>query len=89
LTPRETKRLLDYSRADLEGILREIVDKRPDLIIEDTRPQYTWLVPELNALEPGFLDDYAIVAEENGIRVLRRKAAAAVRASSDRQTPDR
>ena len=87
LTPRERERLLDYSRADLEGILREIRDKRPDIIFEDTRPQYTWLVPELNALEPGFLDGYAIAAEENGIRVLRRKAAV-VRGSSDRQTPD-
>jgi hypothetical protein len=87
LTPRARERLLDYSRADLEGILREIVDKRPDIIIEDTRPQYAWLVPEVNALEPGLLDGYAIVAEENGIRVLRRKAAA-VRGSSDRQTPD-
>ncbi len=76
LTPRDKERLLDYRRTDPEGILREIVDKRPDIIIEDTRPQYSWLVPELNALQPGFLDGYAVIAEENGIRVLRLKSMA-------------
>ena len=87
MTPEQRRRLLDYSHADLEGILREIRDKRPDIIFEDTRPEYSWLAPELNALRPGFLDDYTAFVEENGIRVLRRKSAAG-RGSSGRQTLD-
>ena len=72
LTPEEKARYLAYHRSDLEAILREIRDKRPELIIEDMRPDFSWLEPELNALQPGFLDDYRILAEEGAIRVLRR-----------------
>ena len=38
LTPEERKRYLEYHKTDLEYILREIKDKRPDIIIEDVRP---------------------------------------------------
>jgi hypothetical protein len=75
LTPGEKERLLNYRRSDLQAILREIRDKRPDLIIEDTRPENSWLVPELNAMQPGFLEGYAAIAEEDGIRVLSRTEA--------------
>lgn len=71
LTTEKKKQLLDYRRSDLESVLREIKDKRPELIIEDSRPGYAWLVPELNALQPGFLDGYRVIAEEGGIRVRR------------------
>jgi hypothetical protein len=74
-TPQQKERLLDYRRSDLEAILREIRDKRPEIIIEDTRPEYSWLAPELNALQPGFLDGYRVIAQENGITVLRLKSA--------------
>jgi hypothetical protein len=87
LTPDEKARYRAYHRSDLEAILRDIRDKRPEIIIEDTRPIFSWLAPELNALQPGFLDDYRTLAEENGIRVLRMKSAAG-RGSSDRHTPD-
>ena len=73
LSPDAKARLLAYYRSDLEGILREIRDKRPEIIIEDTRPIFSWLAPELNALQPGFLDDYRVLAEQGAIRVLRRK----------------
>jgi hypothetical protein len=76
LTPEQRKRLLDYERSDLEAILREIREKRPELVIEDTRPPHAWLAPELNALQPGFLDGYEVIADENGIRVLRMKSIA-------------
>jgi hypothetical protein len=76
LTTKERERYLAYYRSDLEGILREIRDKRPEIIIEDIRPGYTWLTSDLNALQPGFLDGYTTIAEENGIRVLRMKSIA-------------
>ena len=76
LTPDEKARLLAYHRSDLEAVLREIRDKRPEIIIEEMRPIFSWLVPELNALQPGFLDDYTVIVEENGIRVLRMKSMA-------------
>jgi hypothetical protein len=73
LTPDEKARWLAYHRSDLEAVLRDIRGKRPEIIIEDMRPIFSWLVPELNALQPGFLDDYRILAEEGPIRVLRRR----------------
>ncbi len=73
LTPDQKARWLAYHRSDLEAILRDIRDKRPEIIIEDMRPIFSWLAPELNALQPGFLDDYRILAEEGAIRVLRRQ----------------
>ncbi len=73
LTYDEKARWLAYHRSDLEAVLREIRDKRPEIIIEDMRPIFSWLVPELNSLQPGFLDDYRIFAEEGAIRVLRRR----------------
>jgi hypothetical protein len=78
LTPQQSKRYLSYHRSDLEAILREIKDKRPQIIIEDTRPSFSWLVPELNAMQPGFLDGYRVIAEENVIRVLGRKSPASL-----------
>ena len=73
LTPVEQERYLAYHRSDLEGILRDIRDKRPDIIIEDIRPAFSWLLPELNGLQPGFLDDYRILADDGAIRVLRSR----------------
>jgi hypothetical protein len=73
LTHEEKARWLAYHRSDLEAVLRDIRNKRPEIIIEDMRPIFFWLVPELNALQPGFLDDYRILAEEGAIRVLRRR----------------
>ncbi len=76
LLTREQKELyLKYHRSDLGSILREIRDKRPEIIIEDIRPAFSWLKPELNALQPGFLDDYSVIAEEGDIRVLRLMSA--------------
>jgi len=71
LTPEQWERYLKYHRSDLDTILREIRDKRPEIIIEDIRPTFSWLEPELNALQPGFLDDYAVIADEGAVRVLR------------------
>ncbi len=79
LTPDEKARWLAYHRSDLEAVLREIKDKRPEIIIEDMRPIFSWLAPELNALQPGFLDDYRILADEGAIRVLRRRSTQADR----------
>jgi len=75
LTSEERKLYLEYHRSDLDAILREIRDKRPEIIIEDVRPTFSWLEPELNALQPGFLDDYAVIADEGAVRVLRARWA--------------
>jgi hypothetical protein len=75
-TPEEKEQLRDYRRSDLEGILREIANKQPELIIEDVRAIHSWLPAELSSLQPGFLDGYSVIAEESGIRVLRSKSAA-------------
>ena len=75
LTSEERERYLNYHRSDLEAVLGEIRDKRPEIIIEDIRPEFAWLAPELKALQPGFLDDYAVIADEGDIRVLRLMSA--------------
>ncbi len=73
LTNEERERYLKYHQSDLNGILCEIRDKQPDIIIEDTRAGFSWLVLELEVLQPGFLDGYAVIADDEPIRVLRRK----------------
>lgn len=83
LSPDQRARLLDYHRSDLEGVLREVRQKQPDLLVEDTRADFAWLVPELEALQPGFLSDYEAIADEPPIRVLRRKSADAALARSE------
>jgi hypothetical protein len=72
--PEKTK-LLNYHEQDLKWILRRIAEKTPDIIIEDIRPGSSWLTLELAALKPRFLNGYEVLAEENGIRVLRRRPA--------------
>jgi hypothetical protein len=73
LTPDKKWQYLGYHRSDLDGILHEIRDQRPEIIFEDVRPKNAWLVSELDALQPGFLNDYETLAEEGPIRVLRRR----------------
>ena len=75
LTEAERSRYLDWHERDLRSILREIKEKTPELIFMDTFPESSWLNTELSVLEPGFLDAYQVVAEENGVRVLRLKAS--------------
>lgn len=71
LTPAQRERYLEYHRSDLDAILRDIRDKRPEIIIEDIRPAFAWLAPELKALQPGFLDHYAVIADQGAVKVLR------------------
>lgn len=73
LTELEQSKLAAYHRRDLEWILRQIKLKAPDIIIEDIRPDYSWLAAELASLEPEYLSGYKIIAEDGPIRVLRRK----------------
>ena len=72
LTEKERAKFLYYHKQDLEWILQQITEKVPDIIIQDVRSGSSWLMSELLALKPGFLDGYGAVAEEGGIRVLRR-----------------
>ena len=76
LTEAERIKLLNYHKQDLEWILRQIKEKAPEIIIQDVRPGYSWLSSELIELKPGFLDGYKVIAEEGGIRVLRRRSEA-------------
>lgn len=73
LTEAKRTKLQNYHEQDLEWILRQIVEKAPDIIIQDVRPGYAWHSSELVALKPGFLDGYEVIAEEGGIRVLGRR----------------
>lgn len=75
LTEEERRRYLYWHERDLRSVLREIREKEPDLIFADTSPEFSWLKQELSAMEPGFLDDYQVVAEENGVKVLRLKTS--------------
>jgi hypothetical protein len=72
LTESERLKFSRYHAEDLEWILREIKEEAPEIIIQDTRPGNSWLMSELTALQPGFLNGYKVIAEEGGIRVLRR-----------------
>ncbi len=54
---------------------REIKEKKPDRIFADTWHKSLWLKQELSVMEPGYLDDYRVVADEDGVQVLRRKTA--------------
>jgi hypothetical protein len=74
LAETERAKFLFYHKQDLEWILRQIMEKAPDIIIQDVRPGYSWLTSELVALKPKFLDGYEVIAEEDGIRVLRRRS---------------
>ena len=87
LTSEQRERYLNYHRSDLEAVLGEIRDKRPEIIIEDIRPEFAWLAPELKALQPGFLDDYAVIADEGAVRVLRLMSPT-VSGSLDDPPPD-
>ena len=82
LTTEERERYIKYHQSDLNGILCEIRDKQPDIIIEDTRADFSWLLLELEVLQPGFLDGYAVIADEEPIRVLRRKSTGLSSASA-------
>jgi hypothetical protein len=73
LAEQERSKFLYYHKQDLDWILRQITEKEPDIIIEDVRPENSWLTSELIALKPGFLDGYRALAEEGGITVLCRK----------------
>ncbi len=75
LTEQERRRYLYWHERDLRSALREIREKKPELIFTDTWPEFSWLKEELSAMEPGYLDDYRVVADEDGVRVLRRKTA--------------
>jgi hypothetical protein len=66
-------KFLNYHKQDLAWILRQIREKAPDIIIQDVRPENSWLASELLSLKPGFLDGYQIIAEEDGVRVLQRR----------------
>ena len=74
LTEAERRKFLIYHEQDIEWILRQITEKAPDIIIQDVRPEYSWLSSELVILKPGFLDGYEVIAEEGAIRVLRRRS---------------
>jgi len=75
LTEEERRRYHYWHERDLRGILDEIREKTPEIIITDTAPKYSWLKQELSAMEPGFLDPYEVIAEEHKVRVLRLKAS--------------
>ncbi len=75
LSDEERRRYLDWHERDLKGILKEIREKSPEIIITDTSPNWSWLRRELSTMEPGFLDGYEPIAEEGVIQVLRRKGA--------------
>jgi hypothetical protein len=81
-TEEERRRYHYWHERDLRGILDEIRDKTPEIIITDTAPKYSWLKRELSAIEPGFLDRYEVIAEEHKVRILRLKAS--MRASPER-----
>lgn len=73
LTDGEKAKYTRHYVADLKWILQRIVQAKPDVIIQDVAPGYLWLSSELASIEPGFLDAYEPVAEEVGIRILRRR----------------
>jgi hypothetical protein len=75
LTKTERIKLIDFYKQDIEGALQQIREKSPELIIEDVRPDYLWLSSAFSEDEPGFLDGYTVIAEEDGIRVLRLASA--------------
>jgi hypothetical protein len=71
-TELEKTKFLRYHKQDLDRILRQIEEKRPDIIIQDVSPGSSWLTSELVALKPKFLEGYEVIAEEGAIRVLGR-----------------
>ncbi len=66
--------LTRYYEEDLEWILNIIERKKPDIILVDLRTVYSWLMRDLRARRPHFLDDYVAIAEESHVRALRRRA---------------
>lgn len=79
LTQEQRRRYLYWHERDLRGILGEIKEKTPEIIIMDASPNRSWLRRELSAMEPGFLNPYEVIADEDGVQILRLKAL--VRAS--------
>ena len=73
LSEPEMRKFLQYHNQDLERILRRIAEVKPDIIIQDVSPEHFWLSSKLVALEPEFLNGYDVIAEERGIRVLKRR----------------
>jgi len=73
LTDAQKAQFTRHYIADLKWLLHRISEAKPEIIIQDVAPGYLWLLRELAAMDPHFLDAYEPIAEESGIRVLRRK----------------
>jgi len=73
LSEAETTKVRSYYKQDLTWTLQQIAAKKPDLIIQDVSPGYSWLVAELSSLAPNFLNGYDVIAAEDRVRVLRRR----------------
>ena len=69
----QLKFLKAHYRGDLQSALDLIKLEKPVLILVDLSPHYSFLLRDLIAMEPDFLSDYRIIAEEARIRVMQRK----------------
>ena len=67
------QQLRRYHDEDLRRLLGSLEKNRPELILVDLLPAYAWLMTELKAMQPGFLDRYVPVVEEGRIDVLQRR----------------
>lgn len=66
------QRYFDNDIARTREVIRE---KRPDLIIQCVSSSCGWLTKAMLAGDPALLNDYAPIAQEGVIRILRRKDA--------------
>jgi hypothetical protein len=73
LPPARRQELMRYHDEDLVRLLSNIERNKPEVILVDVSPRDSWLMPELEAFKPHFLDGYTTVTEQGWVRVLERR----------------
>ena len=73
VSPTRRLELISYHNNDLMELLNDLEQKKPDVILVDAAQRYSWFLPELEAMKPKFLNDYAEITEEGRVRVLARR----------------
>lgn len=66
------QRYYDFDLARTRAVIRE---RKPELIIQAAYPDALWLTEALLEADPSLLDDYEPIAENEYLRVLRRRSA--------------
>jgi len=72
LAPEVREAMARHHEEDLKRLLDSVRRNSPDILLVNTAPRDAWLIAELEAIDPSFLDNYRIIAEEGIMRVMAR-----------------